>query len=151
MRQSKKSWIRKIDFIFFNETEIRLLVADARNNLKVPIVRNSSQIPDPTAKEAIANLTPIKSITIKGKELNRPEDWLKVIDNTYDWAKKQDNPRYVVAKLKYMGEDYRLICAKCHISIKYQYLLIERFRMFAADEAYELGLIDKEEHKEIFS
>ena len=151
MRQSKKSWIRKIDFIFFNEAEIRLLVADARNNLKVPIIRNASQIPDPTAKEAIANLTPIKSITLKGKELNRPEEWLKVIDTSYSWAKEQDNPRYVVAKLKYMGEDYRLICAKCHISIKYQYLLIERFRMFAADEAYELGLIDKEEHKEIFS
>ena len=79
------------------------------------------------------------------------EEWLKVIDISYGWAKEQDNPRYVVAKLKYMGEDYRLICAKCHISIKYQYLLIERFRMFAADEAYELGLIDKEEHKEIFS
>ena len=150
MRQSKKSWIRKIDFVFYNEAEIRLLVKEEKGEKKIPLIRSTSGISDPTAKEAISNLTPLKSITVKGKELSRPEDWLKVIDNTYAWAKEQDNPRYVVAKLKYMGEDYRLICAKCHISTKYQYLLIERFRMYAADEARELELIDREEYKEIF-
>lgn len=150
MRQSKKSWIRKIDFVFFNEAEIRLLVKDAKSKCDVPSIHSANSIPDPTARAAIENLTPLKSITINGKELNRPEDWLKVIDNTYDWAKKQGNPRYIVAKLKYMGEDYRLICAKCHISVKYQYLLIEKFRMYAADEARDLELIDKSEYKEIF-
>ena len=150
MRQSKKSWIRKIDFVFYNETEIRMLVKEEKGEKKIPLIRSASGISDPTAKEAISNLTPLKSITIKGKELNNPEDWLKVVDNTYAWAKKQDNPRYVVAKLKYIGEDYRLISMKCHVSIRFQYALIENFRRYATSQARDLELISKEEFEKIF-
>ena len=150
-RQSKKNWIRKIDFVFYNEQEIREQVADARNNLQhAPVIRNASKIPDPTAKEAIFNLTPITSIRIKGKELKRPEDWLRVVDATYFWAQQQDNPRYQVAKLRFSGEDYRMMCAKCHISARYQYTLLDNFRGYAASQARDLELILKEEFEEIF-
>lgn len=150
MRQSKKAWIRKIDFVFYNEAEIRLLVKEARNKMEIPTIKASGGTADPTAREAISNLTPVKAVTVKGKELSRPEDWLTVIDNTYAWAKKQDNPRYVVAKLKYIGEDYRLISMKCHVSIRFQYVLIENFRRYATSQARDLELISKEEYEEIF-
>ena len=141
MRQSKKAWIRKIDFVFYNEAEIRLLVKEARSKLEEHAIKRSGGTADPTAREAISNLTPVKSITLKGKELSRPEDWLQVIDNSYDWARKQGNPRYIIAKLKYIGEDYRLISMKCHVSIRFQYALIENFRRYATSKARDLEYV----------
>ena len=138
MRQSRKAWIRKIDFVFYNEAEIRLLVKEARSKLEEHAIKRSGGTADPTAREAISNLTPLKSITLKGKELSRPEDWLQVIDNSYE------------AKLKYIGEDYRLISMKCHVSIRFQYALIENFRRYATSKARDLGLISEEEYEKIF-
>ena len=120
MRQSKKSWIRKIDFVFYNETEIRLAVLETRLNGKpLPeISRNASNIGDPTASEAIANLIPVSAVKIKGQELRLPEKWLEVIGKTYAWAADTNTLRYQVARLKYKGIDYRKISIERHISIR---------------------------------
>ena len=151
---SNKPWIKKIDFIFYNEQEIRLAVMEARNSGK-PLCevpgRNGSGVSDPTARDATYNLTPLPVIKINGQDLRLPERWLIVIDKTYAWAESDNKLRYKVAKLKYSGENYKKICMECHISMKHQYLLLEKFRMYAADEAYELKLIDREELKKIFS
>ena len=74
-----------------------------------------------------------------------------MIDKTYAWA-KEDNPlRYEVAKLKYGGTHYQMICIKCHISMKHQYLLLENFRKFAFAMARYLNLVRGEEFLKIFS
>lgn len=152
MRQSKKSWIRKIDFVFYNETEIRLAVLEAKLNGKpMPeISRNASNISDPTASEAIVNLSPISTVKIKGQDLNQPEKWLAVIDKTYAWAAENNNIKYQIAKLKYKGIDYRMICLGQHISIRFLYTLLEKFRGYAASQARDEGLISKEEFEKIF-
>ena len=116
-----------------------------------PIVRNASGVSDPTAREAIYNLSPLPVVKIDGKELRLPERWLFVIDTTYAWA-KEDNPlRYEVAKLKYSGTHYKMICIDCHISMKHQYLLLENFRKFACSLARDVNLIPEEEYLQIFS
>ena len=151
---SNKPWIKKIDFIFYNEKEIRLAVLEARNTGKplceVPS-KNASGVSDPTARDAMYNLTPLPTVRINGQDLRLPERWLTVIDKTYAWAEADNKLRYKVAKLKYSGENYKAICMECHISMKHQYLLLEKFRMYAVDEARELKLIDREEFKKFFS
>lgn len=150
-RNSSKPWIRKVDFVFYNEEEIRLSVLEARNTAaSAPVIRNASGISDPTAREAIYNLTPLPTITISGQALTLPERWLTVIDKTYAWAEATNKLRYEIARRKYLGQNYKMICIECHISMKHQYLLLENFRRYAADEARELELIDREEYKEIF-
>ena len=152
-RISKKSWIRKIDFVFYNEAEIRLAVLESKFNDKPApaIIRNTSKISDPTASEAIVNLTPIAAVKIKGQDLRQPEKWLTVIDKSYTWAIESNNLKYQVAKLKYKGIDYKMICIERHISIRFLYTLLEKFRGYAASQARDEGLISKEEFEKIFS
>ena len=38
-RQNGKPYIRKIDFVFYNESEIRDLIFDERNRVSVPELR----------------------------------------------------------------------------------------------------------------
>ena len=149
---SKKSWIRRIDFVFYNEAEIRLAVLEAKFDGKpIPAIsRNASKISDPTASEAIVNLTPIATVKIKGQDLQQPEKWLAVIDKTYAWTAAKDNLRYQVAKLKYKGVDYRAICFGQHISIRFLYTLLEKFRGYAASQARDEKLISQEDYEEIF-
>ena len=153
MRQSKKSWIRKIDFIFYNENEIRLAVLEAKVGgkpvMEMPI-HNANNVSDPTATKAIQSMTPITTIRIKGQDLHQPEKWLTVIDKTYAWTRENDNLRYQIAKLKYKGIDYRMICLGQHISIRFLYTLLEKFRGYAASQARDEGLISKEEFEKIF-
>ena len=150
-RQNGKPYIRKIDFVFYNESEIRDLIFDERNRVSVPELRNGSGISDPTARDAINNLSPIPSVTIAGQELKWPERWIVVVDKTYNWAKLNNKLKLKVAKMKYKGENFRKINAICHISTAYQYLLLENFRKYAAYVAKELGLLKIEEFEEIFS
>ena len=95
-------------------------------------------------------LSEITTIRIKGQDLQQPEKWLAVIDKTYAWTAAKDNLRYQVAKLKYKGVDYRAICFGQHISIRFLYTLLEKFRGFAASQARDEGLISQEEYEEIF-
>ena len=149
---NSRPWVKKVDFVFYHEREIREAVLDERSTCtSAPIVRNASGVSDPTARDAIYNLSPLPMVKIDGKELRLPERWLFVIDTTYAWA-KEDNPlRYEVAKLKYSGTHYKMICIDCHISMKFQYLLLENFRKFAFAMARDLNLVRGEEFLKIFS
>ena len=125
-RRQNQPYIRKIEFVFYNEDEIRAAVFEARNEPAfVPIIRNASGLSDPTAKEAIINLTPLPTVKVKGTELELPEKWLLVIDKTYAWAKKQGEVKYEVARRRYNGEDYRKTCSELHISSNIHYRIVE--------------------------
>lgn len=151
MRMSAKAYIRKIDFVFYNEEEIRQQIMDERNKAAAPSMRNGSGVSDPTAKEAIYNIVPLEGIKVAGRELKWPEKWVEVIDKTYDWSKKQAGKlRYKIAKMKYTGKDYRKICEACHVSARFYYTLIENFRKYAANRAAKLRLITEEEYEETF-
>ena len=149
---NSRPWTRKIDFMFYHEREIREAVLDKRNTSgSAPIMRNASGISDPTARDAIYNLMPLRAVKIDGRELRLPEHWLMVIDKTYAWARENNPLRYEVAKRKYSGMNYKMICIECHISMKHQYLLLERFRMYAMLKAGTLNLVSEEEIEKIFS
>ena len=137
-----KPYIRKIEFVFYNEAEIRAAVFEERNEPAfVPIIRNASGLSDPTAREAIYNLTPLPTVKVKGTELALPERWLLVIDKTYAWAKRQSEVNYEVARRRYNGEDYRKTCRELNISQQYQSKILENIKNYAALQAAQMNLI----------
>ena len=144
-RQNSKPWIKKIDFVFYNERPIREAVLDERNGLRPDYnVRTSSGLSDPTARDAIRNLTPITSIIISGQPLKFPERWIIVIDKTYLWCSKQSSTHYEVARRRYNGEDYRVTCRELNISNTTRRNTLEHVRMYAALQAVQLKLITVE-------
>ncbi len=136
-RKTGNGYIRKIDFVFYNEKQIREAVLDARNKPHMP-GQNGSGIGDPTASAAIRNVTPIRKVNVKGELLEWPEDWLRVVDATYAWC---DNDRLIVARDRYNGVDYRLTCAKIIIGKSQYFRLLDDARNYAALCAAQLGLI----------
>ena len=141
-QRSSKPWIRKVDFVFYNEREIREAVLEERDTCSsAPIVRNSSGVSDPTAREAIYNLSPLPVIRINGQELRLPERWLVVIEKTYAWAKSQSDVHYEVAKRRYRGEDYRVTCRELHISNTTRRNMFETIRIYAALQAAQMNVI----------
>jgi len=137
MRRTGQGYIRVIDFVFYNEKQIRLAVLATRED--VPYVgKNGSGVGDPTASKAIRNATPLRSVMVGGEKLGWPEDWLRVIDATYSWC---DNDRLIVAKDRYTGVDYRETCAKMSISEKTYYNFLGDIRVYASLCAAQLGLI----------
>ena len=98
-----QDYFKKIDFIFHNERKIRRLVYENRNDCVKPEIRNGSGLSDPTANDAIKNLTPLPSITICGEVLKFPESWLEVIDKTYNWCKRQSVTHFESLRRKYLG------------------------------------------------
>lgn len=131
-----KGYIRKLEFVFHNEKAIREAVLDARNcHEKTGKIGGTG---DPTASRAIRNITPLRSVRIRGENLRRPEDWLRVVDATYAWC---DRDRLAVAKGRYAGVDYRETCAKLSISATTYFNLLKEVRIHAAFCAANLQLI----------
>lgn len=140
-RRTGTAYMRKIDFVFYHEREIRAAVLDAREareDAGKQSARNKNHIGDPTAAKAIRNVTPLRSVRIHGMHLEWPEHWLKVVDVVYAWC---TGARLIVAKDRYHGEDYRRTCAKLCISSKTYYNLLNEVRQHAALCAVQLGVI----------
>lgn len=140
-QREKRPYMRKIDFVFYNERAIRAAVLDARNDTREVSPRNGSGLPDPTAYEAITNLTPIPAVEISGQLLEHPERWLTVVDKTYAWCQRQSDVHYEIARRRYNGEDYRKTCRELAISTNVLFPLMERVRMYAALQAAQFQLI----------
>ena len=147
-RQSKNRdyYFRQVDFIFYREKEIKEAVFEKRNQSRaksVPMISLfSSGSSDPTAAQALRNLTPLTVVTIKGNIIvKNPEKWLEVIDKTYNWCKRQKDCRYEVARRRYNGEDYRKTCIDLHISETTNRRLLETVRVYAALQAVQAGLL----------
>ncbi len=140
-QREKRPYMRKIDFVFYNERAIRAAVLDARNDTREVSPRNGSGLPDPTAYEAITNLTPIPAVEISGQLLEHPERWLTVVDKTYAWCRRQSDVHYEIARRRYRGEDYRKTCREVAVSEPMFFNLLERIRMYAALQAAQFQLI----------
>lgn len=144
-RQRRNGYFGTIDFIFYNEQEIREAVQQARldgGNIGAIKIVNGTGMTDPTARQAIKNLTPLTSVTIHGGQIvKRPEHWLKVIDKTYGWCKLQKDNRYEVTRRRYENEDYRKTCRELNISNSTRRRLLELAQMYAALQAVQFGLI----------
>ena len=143
--RSRETYMRKIDFIFYREKEIREAVYQARLNMTAGgalRLINATGIPDPTATQAVRNLTPLKSATLSGGEIiDYPERWLEVIDKTYKYCEMQKDCRLEVARRRYRLEDYRKTCRELNISDTARRRLLELVKIYAALQAVQLGLI----------
>jgi hypothetical protein len=86
-------YVKKIDFVFFNERKIRQLVREAKEeSVRGGHGANGSGISDPTAAQALHNLLPIKFVMIKDTRLEWPEAWLHVID----MVRTRLDPRHLI-------------------------------------------------------
>ena len=143
--QSRETYMRQIDFIFYREKEIREAVFRARSKTTLSgtfRLVNAGGIPDPTAIEAVRNLTPLKSVILNdGEKIENPERWLEVIEKTYKNCATQKDCRLEVARRRYKREDYRKTCEDLNISDSTRRRLLELVKMYAALQAVQLGLI----------
>lgn len=137
-RRTGTEYMRKIDFVFYNERAIREAVLDAREGAGKSAARNKNHIGDPTAAKAIRNVTPLRSVRVRGMHLEWPEHWLKVVDAVYAWC---IGDRQVVAEDRYHGVDYADTCVKLSISTKTYYNILNEVRQRAALCAVQLGVI----------
>lgn len=140
-RREKRPYMRKIDFVFYNEAAIREAVFEAREEVRQPEVFNGSGLPDPTLREVIRRLMPIEAVTICGDTLKNPERWIEVIDKTYAWCKRQSDIHYEIARRRYKGEHYLKTCRELAISEPLLYQIMEKVRVYAALQAAQFGLI----------
>lgn len=141
-RQNSRPYIRKVEFAFYNENEIRESVMEARyEGTPPPAIRNGSGLSDPTASMAIRNLSPINSIEICGEVLVYPESWLVVIDKTYSWCKRQKRNYFGIASSRYKGVHFGRICAEFDIGVDKFYDIMNEVRNYAALQAAQLHLI----------
>ena len=130
--------MRKIDFVFYHENEIRAAVLDAREGANVQSGRGGGQVGDPTASRALKNMTPLLSVRVRGDKLDWPEHWLKVVDATYAWC---DGDRMIVAHDRYHNVSYADTCAKLNITKSGYYRIVKEVRHYAELCAVQLGLI----------
>lgn len=147
-RQSRAHdfYMRKVDFIFYREKEIREAVLRARSTSGISVgtmkLINTGGTSDPTAMKAVNNVTPLKSVTLNsGEKIIYPESWIEVIDKTYNYCAMQKDCRLEVAKRRYRREDYRKTCAELNISDSTRRRLLELVKIYAALQAVQFGLI----------
>lgn len=119
-----------------------MAVSDMRADDGRPHIRRKLEESDPTAAQAIRDLTPIKKVMIDcDQSIDYPEQWLIVMDKTWSWAKAQNDCRYEVARRRYAKEDYRQTCRELYISDRQRRRLLDLVRIYAALHAVQLGLI----------
>lgn len=133
--------IKEIDFAFFAEREIQAAITDARNRPSGPKggAGGNAFISDPTANNAIRNITELRSVHLRnGRDLKQPEKWLHVIDRTYAAC---DKLKLEVAKRHYRGEHYGRTCRELAITQSTYSYLLNDVRLFAIMCAVQEGLI----------
>lgn len=140
-RRTGTEYVKKIDFVFYHEHEIREAVRDARasSTPQQNGFRGKNHISNPTEAQALRNVTLLKQIKVCGRYLVYPEKWLKVIDAVYLWC---DDDHRTVARDRYSGEDYRQTCAKLTIAEATYYNLLNEVRQYAALCAAQFGVIE---------
>ena len=140
-KRDDRPYIKKVEFVFYNEAAIREAIIDARAGSNTPELRNGSGLPDPTASAAIRNLSPVHSVRIEGVDLLYPESWLTVVDKTYAWCKRQGGKYYEMARGRYSGKYFAKICTEVEVVAEKFFRVIEKIRNYAALQAAQLNLI----------
>ena len=63
--QSDEKYFKKIDYVLFNEAEIRKLVNEEKLRIIRHEISNSSNLADPTAAQVLKDSTPVGVILLK--------------------------------------------------------------------------------------
>lgn len=129
---SDAPYMRKIDYVFFNEAQIREAVIESKNKMIYSEIKNPSAISDPTAATALRNLMPVEYVKIDAQLLRKPEEWLEVIDNTKRWCRERGETYYRILRGQYLGEKISRLCEEIGISADYFYRTLNKIRNYAA-------------------
>ena len=111
--------LRAIEFVLYNEREIRLAVYETKNATAghtggAP--SGHAYIADPTAVQAVRNSVELPMVTLSdNKTLYQPERWLAFVDKLKSWAAKDDVADGVLFD-RYHGEPYQRTCYRLNIS-----------------------------------
>ena len=128
--------------VFAWENDIRAAIYAARNDRPrgEKLIGGGKYGGSPTENQAIANITPLKSVTLpNGFILRQPEKWINVIESTYDYF--SDKLMRDAFQRGSHGQRYWHICEELHISKSSFYNIMVRGEDFAVAAACELGLI----------
>ena len=134
----------KIEYVFYNERQIRSAVTELKNAGKVSNEtgrRSVNKFSDPTGSAAVKNLTPLKMILLNEKILYNPEQWLEVVDRTLNFCRRRGDIFLNVFRGRYSGEHFAKTCAKSEIGVDTFYRVLEKIRYHAALVAASLQLI----------
>lgn len=104
-------YFKKIDFVFSNEGQIRATVRDIRNDT-ADHEHNGNGVSDPTAAQAIQNVTPIRQIYVNGYRLEWPEAWLHVVDVVKIKCAECNKSYLRVLDWKYKRIPYQQVCSE---------------------------------------
>ena len=147
-RTSTDEKIRLIESMFYNEQSIKKAVYEAHMQQTAKGHTGGGNghtyISDPTALEAIKNISPIKYVYItdsKGHEvqIQQPEKWIKVINATY--RQGSDTQREAL-KMRYRGIQRDIICGKLSITRATYHYLINLSHQFAIAAACQERLME---------
>ena len=142
MRQSRDKVIRQIEFVFYHEREIETAVTEERADPthRHSIMSVSEGKKDPTLQIVLRELTPLPRVKFGNHELERPEEWLEAIEQTYSRAEGIERE---LGKSRYRRkENYQKFCIRRHISKSEYYRVLARFRLKAIVEAARQYLIE---------
>ena len=138
-RRTGTEYVKKIDFVFYHEHDIREAVRDARAGSRPQEgLRGKNHISNPTEAQAIRNVSPIRRVKVCGEYLVWPERWLEVVDAVYLWC---DETHRNVARDRYSKKDYRRTCMRLCISRTQYYRMLNNVRRRAALCAVQLGVV----------
>lgn len=143
-RRSQDDNIRVIECILYKERSIRQAVEDYRASSGGHTGGGPSGhafISDPTAGEAVRNISEIHSVTLdSGEQVYHPERWLKLCGELKKWA-NNDAVKGGILKRRYHGEDYRVTCLELSISQGTYSLNLQEIRAYALALACQLELV----------
>lgn len=137
----KNGYMGEIEWTFYNELAIRRAVRDKKRDFGSPKGRTTGGggfISDPTATQAIREITPLRFVYVRGRRVEKPETWLKVVDETY---KHLPESHKKIVRDRYRGVNYQMTCSECNVSPTTYGSILTKARMFAASVAAQYGLV----------
>ena len=137
----ENGYMGEVEWMFYNELAIRRAVRDKKRDYGSPKGKTAGGggfISDPTATQAIREITPLRFVYVRGRRVEKPETWLKVVDETY---KHLPELHKKVVLARYRGENYQMTCAEYNIASTTYNSILTKARMFAAGVAAQYGLV----------
>lgn len=127
--EETRKLLRKIDYIFYHEQEIRLKIKEYREDpIRIPLAIKPSNknYSDSTGNTVVRKLMEIRRIWLNdGRYLKKPEKWLKVIEATYSSSEKQT---VQIARAQYSKKHREETCSLLNISLSMYYRKLNGFR-----------------------
>lgn len=134
MRKPRDAKNRLVEWVLLNERSIRMAVMEEREKQKE---RGGA---DPTGRTATRLASPISLLMVEGCEIERPEEWLRILELVYSHIPRGD--MLDILKARYQKrEHYSATCARLLMSQgKYQNL-VRKVRDYVRMVAIQEGLI----------